>query len=124
MRTKKTVEKVMIPRPPIWKRNIVTTWPKMDRSCPKSMVTNPVTHTAEVEMKRASTKERDPWEAEMGNPRRMVPTRIKAAKPKINIRSGVKNLDTKLFGRIFPLLNYTLIGMAAKIPPRLAFSRS
>ena len=108
MRTKKTVEKVMIPRPPTWKRKIVITCPGTVRSFPISITTSPVTQTAEVEVKRASTKARWPLEAEKGSQRKIPPVKITAAKLRTNIRVGEKCLEKKfltliatLFGMIF-----------------------
>lgn len=89
MRIKKTVEKVMIPNPPIWKRTMVITWPGIERSFPRSIVLNPVTQTAEVEAKRASTKGRLALEAAKGNQRKIPPVMITAAKLTTNSRSGV-----------------------------------
>jgi len=79
------VEKVIIPKPPIWIKNIVITWPTGERSFPISTTTSPVTQTAEVEVKRASTNRRGRWVPEKGDQRRKVPIRIMAEKLRINI---------------------------------------
>jgi hypothetical protein len=76
-------------------RTIVTTCPTVERSFPVSTTTSPVTQTAEVEVKRASTKRRCSFVAEKGNLRRMVPARITAAKLRTNILVGGKCLEKK-----------------------------
>ena len=98
MRTKKTVEKVMIPTPPIWKRIKESIWPAKERSCPISITFSPVTQTAEVAVKKASMKERDSLFAAHGWRKRTVPARIVVANPKIRILSGDKWREKK--GRI------------------------
>jgi len=108
IKTKKTVEKVMIPNPPIWNRKMVITWPSVERSFPTSVTTRPVTQTAEVEVKRASTKRRDPLVAEKGNQRRMPPARITPAKLKTKILAGDKCLEKKVL-----ILTEILIGISA-----------
>jgi hypothetical protein len=95
MMTKKIVEKVMIPKPPIWKRKMVITCPNVLKSLPISMTTRPVTQTPEVEVKRASTKRRLPWVVEKGNQRRIPPARITAAKLRTNILAGERCLENK-----------------------------
>jgi len=106
IRIKKTVEKVMIPNPPIWKRKMVITWPNVLKSFPISMTTKPVTQTAEVEEKSASMKRRCPWDAEKGNQRRIPPVRITAAKLRIKILEGERRLEKK-----FLILIWTFIGL-------------
>jgi hypothetical protein len=60
------------------------------------MTTNPVTQTAEVEVKRASTNRRWFWVAEKGNQRRIPPVRITAAKLSTKIRVGERRLEKKV----------------------------
>jgi hypothetical protein len=67
----------------------------MDRSFPTSTTTSPVTQTAEVEVKRASTNRIFPWVAEKGNQRRIPPARITAAKLRTKILVGEKCLEKK-----------------------------
>jgi hypothetical protein len=62
-----------------------------------SITTKPVTHTAEVEEKRASTKRRCALVAEKGNRRRIPPVRITAAKLRTKILLGDKCLEKKVF---------------------------
>jgi hypothetical protein len=90
------VEKVIIPSPPIWKREMVITWPRVVRSFPLSITTRPVTQTAEVEVKRASIKVRGPFVAENGNRRRRAPSRMTAAKLRTKILEGEKCLEKKV----------------------------
>ena len=44
---------VINPRPPVWIKVIITNWPNSLQYVPVSTTTNPVTHTAEVEVNRA-----------------------------------------------------------------------
>jgi hypothetical protein len=60
------------------------------------MTTKPVTQTAEVEVKRASTNRRDPWGAAKGNQRRKPPARITPAKLRTKILAGERCLDKKV----------------------------
>jgi hypothetical protein len=66
------------------------------KSLPTSITTKPVTQTAEVEEKRASTNRRFPWVAEKGNQRRIPPVMITAAKLRTNILVGEKCLEKKV----------------------------
>jgi len=103
MMTKKIVEKVMIPKPPICKRKMVITCPNVLKSFPISMTTKPVTQTAEVEEKSASMKRRFPLVAEKGNQRRIPPARITPAKLRTKILGGKRCLEKKflILRRIF-----------------------
>jgi hypothetical protein len=60
-----------------------------------SITTKPVTQTAEVDEKRASTKRRGPLVAEKGKQRRIPPVRITAAKLRTKILVGGRRLDKK-----------------------------
>jgi len=60
------------------------------------MTTNPVTQTAEVEVKRASTNRRWSLVAEKGNQRRIPPVIITAAKLRTKILVGEKCLEKKV----------------------------
>jgi hypothetical protein len=70
------------------------------------MTTKPVTQTAEVEVKRASTKRRFPLVAEKGNQRRIPPVTITAAKLRTKILVGEKCLEKKVL-----ILREILIGI-------------
>jgi hypothetical protein len=106
IKTKKTVEKVMIPNPPVWIRNIVITCPTRERSFPVSMTTRPVTQTAEVEVKRASTNRRFPMVAEKGNHRRIPPVRMTATKLRTKILVGERCLEKKVLIRIRSFIGF------------------
>ena len=58
IRRKKAVVAVMTPRPPSWIINSTTPWDANERSFPVSTTISPVTHTAEVAVKRASINPR------------------------------------------------------------------
>jgi hypothetical protein len=60
-----------------------------------SITTKPVTQTAEVEEKRASTKRRCSFVAEKGNHRRMAPERMTPAKLRTKILVGGRRLEKK-----------------------------
>jgi hypothetical protein len=60
-----------------------------------SITTKPVTQTAEVDEKRASTKRRCSFVAEKGNQRRMAPVRITPAKLRTKILVGGRCLEKK-----------------------------
>ena len=111
MRTKKTVEKVIIPNPPTWKRTIVMICPASERSLPISMVANPVTHTADVAVNRASTNPSRPFAAEKGKERSQVPSRMQTAKPRMKVRSGLICLERKGLIRTGFLLGIALRGL-------------
>jgi hypothetical protein len=99
IRPKRTTEKVMIPKPPIWKRTSVTIWPAKERSFPISIEARPVTQTAEAEEKRASTKLRWPRPAANGSQSRIAPAMISSAKLRMKIRGGVKRCDIDVLVR-------------------------
>jgi hypothetical protein len=65
------------------------------KSFPISITTKPVTQTAEVAEKRASTKRRLPFVAEKGNQRRIPPVRITPAKLRTKILVGERCLGKK-----------------------------
>jgi hypothetical protein len=46
----------MIPSPPIWKRDMITTYPKKVKSLAVSTTISPVTHKVEVAVKNASNQ--------------------------------------------------------------------
>src|SRR5262249_32819603 len=54
-RTRPIVASVMIPSPPTWIRSRITTWPNGDQYVPVSTEASPVTQTADVLVKSAST---------------------------------------------------------------------
>jgi hypothetical protein len=56
-----------------------------------------VTQTAEVEVKRASTKRRGLLVVEKGNHRRMAPVRMTPAKLSTKILAGVRCFEKKVF---------------------------
>jgi hypothetical protein len=76
------------------------------------MTTKPVTQTAEVEVKRASTKRRFPLVAEKGNQRRIPPVRITAAKLRMKILAGEKCLEKNVL-----ILIRIFIGIERSTPP-------
>jgi hypothetical protein len=65
-----------------------------------SMTTSPVTHTAEVEVKRASTNRRGSFAAEKGNHRRIAPARMTPAKLRAKILAGERRFEKKFLIRI------------------------
>jgi hypothetical protein len=67
----------------------------MEKSVPVSSTTSPVTQTAEVEVKRASTNRRCSLGAEKGNQRRIPPVRITPAKLRTKILVGKRSLTRK-----------------------------
>jgi hypothetical protein len=85
------------------------------KSLPTSITTNPVTQTAEVEEKRASTNRRFPWVAEKGNRRRIPPIIITAAKLRTKILAGEKCLEKKVL-----ILIRIFIGIESSTPPMRA----
>ncbi len=81
----------MIPRPPIWMRSMMTIWPKGEKYVAVSTTIRPVTQTADVAVKKASTRERSlPGWTAMGSESRIVPNRISAAKPETSTWAGVR----------------------------------
>jgi hypothetical protein len=76
------------------------------------MTIRPVTQTAEVEVKRASTNLRGSFVAEKGNQRRIPPVMITAAKLRIKILAGERRLEKNvlILARIF-------IGIERSTPP-------
>jgi hypothetical protein len=64
------------------------------------MTTRPVTQTAEVEVKRASTNLRWSFAAAKGNQRRNPPVRMTAAKLRTKILVGERRLEKKFLIRI------------------------
>jgi hypothetical protein len=79
---------------------MVITCPSVERSFPVSTTTSPVTQTAEVEVKRASTKRRAPLVAEKGKLRRMAPERMTPEKLRTKILVGGRRLEKKVLIRI------------------------
>jgi hypothetical protein len=71
-----------------------------------SITTKPVTQTAEVDEKRASTNRRGPLVAEKGNQRRTPPVRMTPAKLRTKIRVGDRRFEKK-----FLILTETFIGI-------------
>ena len=72
---------VISPSPPIWTRHRITICPKRENSVPVSLTTRPVTHVAEVAVKRASIKEIGvPFGEASGIASKIVPTKITVRK--------------------------------------------
>src|SRR3990172_4994328 len=72
------------------------TCPKREKSKGVSFTISPVTHTAEVEVKRASIQRRDfPGGTAKGRERSTVPARITIRNPKIRIWAGVVRYSLK-----------------------------
>jgi hypothetical protein len=82
------VENVMIPSPPSWIRTKMTICPKSVKRVAVSATTSPVTQMAEVDVKRASIKERRPETLQKGSIRSKVPTRMAPAKLMARICAG------------------------------------
>ena len=81
----------MTPRPPTWMSTSSTPCPTGLSARLMSTGDRPVTHTADVERKAASTTERpvpSPWQA--GRHRASVPSRIMAAKEMAGHVRGVR----------------------------------
>ena len=53
----RTVEKVIMPRPPNWINVRIVSWPQMENCVPISITDNPVTQVADVAMNKASMGE-------------------------------------------------------------------
>ena len=79
---------VMMPRPPVWIRTRMTSCPNELKTFPVSTTTRPVTHVAEVDVKRASTNPRLELFVAEGSIRRAVPMEMRIMKPMIEIRTG------------------------------------
>ena len=83
--------KIMYPKPPIWIKTSNTNWPKREKKLPVSTTIRPVPVIAEVEVKRASTKEMFSLpDIEIGFINKNVPSKIKSTKPKISTCIVVK----------------------------------
>ena len=75
-----------IPRPPVCMRASMTACPNLDQQVAVSLTTSPVTHTADVDVKRAVSNEAlIPSLDETGSMRRKAPIRIAPRKPRIMI---------------------------------------
>ena len=66
----------MIPKPPTWISPRTTHCPKRVSRVPGSKTTSPVTHWAEVEVNRASMKDRGKPRAAHGDASRIEPSRM------------------------------------------------
>ena len=79
--TSRNVAVLMKPRPPICIRAAMITWPDVFQKVAVSTVTNPVTVTAEVAVKRASRNGVNlPVVLKKGSQSRKVPTAIRLPK--------------------------------------------
>ena len=76
----KNVEKVIIPNPPIWIRDMITIWPKRVSFALISMTVRPVTQVADVAENNASMKESGLPAAAYGNFNSAVPNKMIVAK--------------------------------------------
>jgi hypothetical protein len=85
---------------------MVITWPRRDRSFPISMTTNPVTQTADAEVKSASTKVRGSLITENEKERKMAPTKMTPAKLRTKILVGERCLEKKVLIRIRIFIGY------------------
>jgi len=91
----------------------------MDRSFPISMTTNPVTQTAEAEVKSASTKVRGSLVTANGKERKIAPMKITTAKLRTKILVGERCLEKKFLIRI-----RIFIGIESLTPPmRITINR-
>jgi hypothetical protein len=85
-----SVDPVMNPNPPTWTRARMTTWPNGLQWVAVSTTTRPVTHTADVAVKRAVTGSAGrPGAREIGSHSRSVPIPISARKPDTSTPAGV-----------------------------------
>jgi hypothetical protein len=78
------------------KKNLVITWPAMERSFPMSTVARPVTQTPEVDMKSALMKVSGFLDAENGSHRAKAPKRMTPAKLRMKMRAGGRCLDKEV----------------------------
>jgi hypothetical protein len=104
-KSKKIVDRVMMPNPPIWIMNRTINWPKNVRSLPISTTTSPVTQAAEVAVKRASTRVSLPLVEARGVMRSAVPRLIREANPTMLMVAG------RNFLRSFMNENLILMGL-------------
>ncbi len=75
------VDIVIIPNPPIWIRNNITSWPKIEKSTAVSRTISPVTHVPLVAVNKASTNLREcPSGVMSGNVNKTVPITMTLAK--------------------------------------------
>jgi hypothetical protein len=84
--SEKPAAAMMMPNPPVWIRARMTIWPKTDQWVAVSRTTRPVTHVAEVAVKRAVPNEvTTPVREEMGSIKSTVPRAIRPANPRMTI---------------------------------------
>ena len=79
IRVMRAIENVIIPKPPNWIRIRIIHWPKKVKSFAVSNTIKPVTHTAEVDVKIASTRV-IPLVVDHGSLSSNVPVEIKMKK--------------------------------------------
>jgi hypothetical protein len=91
-------ENVMIPNPPSWIMVMMISCPVPLNDVAVSTATRPVTHRAEVDVKRASMYGMRPDRALDGSESRRLPARMAAEKLMASIWAGWKNLFFPTFG--------------------------
>jgi len=67
---------------------MITVCPNLVKYVPLSTTTSPVTHTAEVDVNKASKNEIRPVCVEMGSESKIAPIKMRAAKPPTKILGG------------------------------------
>ena len=87
---------VMKPKPPTWMSRMITTWPKREKVTPVFTTVSPVTHTAEVAVKSASTKPRVSRSmVATGRVSSSAPSMTTEKKPMASIRPGLSRFTSR-----------------------------
>ncbi len=95
--TAKKLVIVITPKPPVWMSRAMTICPSSEKVRAMSTVDKPVTHTALVEMKMASAKERRTFSSvDLGSSRSRAPKKMMTAKQVAISRAGFVFLLMKL----------------------------
>lgn len=95
----------MIPRPPNWNRLRIIACPTGVKYVAVSWTISPVTHTAEVDVKRASINEIWPDSVLKGRRRRRVPRQMAAMKLTARSWPGWNLLSPLISSSFFTILN-------------------
>lgn len=93
----KKVPRVMIPSPPSWIRAKMTSCPKREKCVPVSTTVSPVTHTADVAEKSASTRDSGSSALANGSQSKRVPLRTAAPNDTTSIYVGRSFLEGFIF---------------------------
>lgn len=92
---------VMTPSPPIWKSAKMTPWPNAEKYTAVSWTTSPVTHTADVEVKRASMNGvTEPSRDDTGSISSAAPVSMTSAKPRMMIWNTLRRLRVPVCSKI------------------------